>query len=281
MTSVGKTQLRFGELFDFRLADASAVIETVQQFPEVIRGIKLRVGATCAAEHGLTALEMACELGKSLAIPVAVHATAPPPSLKEVLSRLRKGDIFTHCYAGNPLSKIITGEGNIKSEVLKARERGVLFDLGHGAGSFSFEVAEQAIIQGFLPDTISSDLHAYSINGPVFDLPTTISKLVLLGIPFEEAVYRSTYVPACFLNMQQTIGSIEIGKKADFAVAVWSSETFPLCDSTGACRQGKKLLVEKTILEGNSLQGIEDDRVEGKWKPGLLKEFKGKHERSR
>ncbi len=275
LASVGKTQLRFGELFDLRLADALAVIESVQRFPEVIKGIKLRLGATCSGENGLPALKLAAELGKSLEIPVAVHATAPPPALKEVLSRLKQGDIFTHCFAGNPLSKILTRKGTIKPEVLKARERGVLFDLGHGAGSFSFEVAERAIEEGFLPDTVSSDIHAYNVNGPVFDFPTTLSKLVLLGVPLEEVIYRATYVPAHFLNMHQEVGSIEVGKKADFVIADWSTKPLPLYDVEGHCRQGKKLIVEKTFLEGEELRVIEDDRVEGKWKPGLFKEFKG------
>jgi len=270
LAPVGKTQLRFGELFDFRLADAPAVSETIQTFPEIIKGIKLRLGPACAGEHGLAALELACEIGKSTGLPVAVHATAPPPALKDVLVRLAQGDVFTHCFAGNPLSKILTPTGHIKSEVLDARACGVVFDLGHGARSFAFDVAEKAIAEGFLPDMISSDLHAYSINRPVGDLPTTISKMVLLGMPLEEVIYRTTTVPARLLKQQHQIGSIAIGQQADLAVADWSAEPLPLYDAEGQCRQGRKLRIEHTFLAGQALQTIADDRVEGKWKPGLV-----------
>src|SRR5690606_9922291 len=108
----------------------------------------------------------------------------PPDRL---LAALRRGDIFTHLYHGSSASPFIGEKKTPSPELLAARERGVIFDVGHGAGAFWWEVAEAAAREnGFWPDTISTDIHSYNLHGPVFDMPTTMSKLLYLGMPLEQ-----------------------------------------------------------------------------------------------
>ena len=140
-------------------------------------------------------LDMAIEVAEELGLPVMAHIDHPPPSRKEVLERLRPGDVLTHCYRPFPNS-LLRSDGAVREEALIARERGVIFDIGHGAGSFGFHACRGLLAAGFRPDVISSDVHVLNIDGPAFDLLTTLSKFLVLGVDLNALVSAVTTAPA-------------------------------------------------------------------------------------
>ena len=139
------------------------------------------MGRGAGGSSGVAPLDMALEVAEELDLPVMAHIDHPPPSRKEVLERLRPGDVLTHCYRPFPNS-LLRADGAVREEALLARERGVTFDIGHGAGSFGFHACRGLLAAGFRPDVISSDVHVLNIDGPAFDLLTTMSKFLVLGV---------------------------------------------------------------------------------------------------
>ena len=144
-------------------------------------------------------LDIAIEVAEEVGLPVMAHLDHPPPSRLEVLSRLRRGDIITHCFRPFPNAPV-AADGRIREEVMEARRRGVVFDIGHGGGSFGFRTAERMLEAGFLPDVISSDVHALSVNGPAFDQLVTMSKFLALGVELGPVIRASTAAPAAALG---------------------------------------------------------------------------------
>ncbi|MDR1740752.1 MAG: amidohydrolase/deacetylase family metallohydrolase [Synergistaceae bacterium] len=170
--------------------------------------------------HGWEPVERAVQLGDKAGLPVMVdfgYFVKERPYWQLVTEKLRKGDISTHCFRSTV--PITDEEGKLYPYLTQARERGVFFDLGHGAGSFDFRRAAPAIEQEFYPDSISTDLHADSMNGAMMDMPNVISKLLALGMPLDEAILRSTYIPACMIGHSE-LGNFSVGAPAD--VAVWN-----------------------------------------------------------
>jgi len=157
-----------GECADLRLLDLRECVRVIKANRDLIAGVKVRVGRNAGGGSGTAPLDMALEVAEESGLPVMAHLDNPPPSRHEVLSRLRRGDILTHCFRPFPNAPV-DGHGGIREEVLEARRRGVIFDIGHGGGSFGFRTAEAMLAAGFLPDVISSDVHTLSINGPAFD----------------------------------------------------------------------------------------------------------------
>ena len=137
------------------------------------------------------ALALALEAADALGLPLMVHVIDMGMPLPELLARLRPGDVVTHCFHGND-GGLLDDDGRVWPEAFAARERGILFDVGHGSGSFTWRVARAALAQGFPPDTISSDIHAYNHAGPVYDLPRTLSKLLHLGMPLGDVIAAAT-----------------------------------------------------------------------------------------
>src|SRR6202045_325980 len=170
-----------GEASDLRLIDPRECVRVINANRDLIVGVKVRVGRTAGGNSGIAPLDMALEVAGETGLPVMAHLDHPPPSRLEVVSRLRKGDILTHCFRPFPNAPAAP-DGGVREEIAAARERGVVFDIGHGGGSFGFRTAEAMLTAGFLPDVISSDVHALSINGPAFDQITTMSKLLSLGM---------------------------------------------------------------------------------------------------
>ena len=135
----------------------------------------------------------------------------------------------------------------------KAADDGILFDVGHGAGSFSFEVAEAAMSQGLHPGTISSDLHVYNVEGPVYDLATTVSKFMLLGLTLEQALEKVTVAPARAMGMLDEIGRIAAGCLADVSVFDLQTGEFDFRDATGDTRSGEQKLVPVSTIRAGQL----------------------------
>jgi dihydroorotase len=213
----------------------------------VIVGIKVRLGYQMVGERGLPALRLAREAADRLDLPLMVHIIDLPEPLPEILPLLRRGDIITHCFHGER-NGILDGAGRVLRSVREAAERGVLFDVGHGVGSFSFEVGRKALADGLLPNTISSDLHAHNIDGPVFDLATTLSKFLHLGLPIEEVIRRATHNPARAIGWGDRIGTLAPGAQADIATFALAEGRFTLTDATGTSVQATQRLIPRHVI---------------------------------
>ncbi len=225
LVPVGHTEQRFGELFDLRLADVPACIRTIEAFAPLTLGVKVRLGANSTGAHGMDALRGGRAVADATGTRLMVHIAEPPPLLDDVLPYLQEGDLVAHCFTAG-LMGILDRHGTLRESVVRARDRGVLFDVGHGNGSFSFRVARRALEQGFAPDLISSDLHAYNVDGPVFDLATTITKFLALGLSFEDALRRATVVPGALVG--DGVGTLRVGGRADLAVVRLARESVTL-----------------------------------------------------
>jgi len=205
-----------GECADLRLLDPRECVRVIKANRDLIAGVKVRVGRNAGGSSGAAPLDMALEVAEETGLPVMAHLDNPPPSRLEVLSRLRRGDILTHCFRPFPNAPV-HGDGRIREEVLEARRHGVVFDIGHGGGSFGFRTAEAMLDAGFLPDVISSDVHTLSINGPAFDQLVTMSKFLCLGMELVDVIRASTVAPATALG-RADIGVLEIGATGDASV---------------------------------------------------------------
>src|SRR5208282_883921 len=210
---------------------------------------KVRLSREMVGNNGLQPLMKAKEAAEAVGKPIMVHIGDTPTPLREILVELRKGDILTHCFTG--LSNGIIGEdGGVIPEAREAMNRGVIFDVGHGKGSFSFDVARNALQQGVEPNTISSDLHSYNVNGPVFDLATTASKFIHLGLPIEKVIEKITRVPANFLGLLGAIGTLKVGAIADIVLLTKETGDFELEDSYGKKENTNQRLQPIMIMKG-------------------------------
>jgi len=232
--------------------------------------------------EGLAYLDMALALAEKLGLPLVVHATSAPPRTAEVLSRLRCGDVYTHCFSSSPTSGIIEESGKLIPEAIKAKKRGVRFDLGYGARSFDSVTARKAIEQGFFPDFVSSDLHAYSLASTISGLPAAISSLCRAGLPLEEAILGATARPADYLGLgvdnnlgrirafPGKAGRLQTGSPADICLLSWSKEEAEHVDGSGRLSRGPSLEVGAVFRCGRRLESFDDGRREARWKPGLV-----------
>lgn len=171
----------------------------------------------------------------------------------ETIYSLNKGDMLTHIYHPHRTHGVLDPDGKVPSEFFTAMKRGVVFDVGHGAGSFAWTVAEKAIEQGIRPDTISTDLHTGSINGPAYDFPTTIAKFQLLGFSLDEVIRASTTRPAAVLGKQGEIGTLKPGAAGDVAVFKLEEGKFPLVDVVKEERLGSQRLLPLTVIKGGEV----------------------------
>jgi len=209
----------------------------------------VRVGRNAGGSSGVAPLDIALQVAEELGLPLMAHIDEPPPSYEDVLDRLRPGDVLTHCFRPFPNSPV-TGQGAIKPAVLEARQRGILFDVGHGMGSFAFKTARAMLAAGFMPDTISSDLHILNLEGPVFDQATTLAKFLNLGTPLLDVV-RATTVNAAAAIRRPELGTLRPGSMGDATIFSISEGRFPLVDSVGEQLIGsKKLEIAGTVLNG-------------------------------
>jgi dihydroorotase len=240
------------ELENLKHADPERAISVCERNRDVIQGIKVRMGKTMVGENGLLPLKRAVKAAEALGMPVMVHPGDTPVPLGEILSEMREGDLLTHCFHGREQG-ILNESGDILPEAREAVKRGVIFDVGHGKGSFSFSVAERALQQGISPDTISSDLHFYNLFGPVFDLATTLSKFMLLGMPLEEALTKSTTTPARLFGLGDRIGALREGYIADISLFEICEGKFEFVDSMNETRVGSQKLEPQAVIRGGKI----------------------------
>ena len=237
-----------GECADLRLLDPRECVRVVKANRDLVAGVKVRVGRNAGGASGAAPLDMALEVAEETGLPVMAHLDHPPPSRLEVLSRLRRDDILTHCFRPFPNAPVEEG-GRIREEVLEARRRGVIFDIGHGGGSFGFRTAEAMLAAGFLPDAISSDVHTLSINGPAFDQLVTMSKFLCLGMELVDVIRASTAAPAAALG-RTNIGRLEIGAAGDATLLEMAEGEFDYRDVLGETRKGRWRLNVRGLVVG-------------------------------
>ena len=238
-----------GESEDLRLMDPRGAVRVATDNPEHVIGIKVRVGRHASGDQGVAPLEYALQVADEVGIPLMAHIDEPPPSYEEVIARLRPGDVLTHAFRPFPNAPC-TAQGTVKPAVLKARERGVLFDIGHGMGSFAFKTARAMLANGFEPDTISSDVHALCINGPAFDLVTTMSKFLCLGMPLDRVVKAATEMPARAVK-RHALGTLKPGSPGDATILTLDDGKFDYVDVLGEHLEGRQRLHARgTVIAG-------------------------------
>ncbi|HYM71505.1 MAG TPA: amidohydrolase/deacetylase family metallohydrolase [Stellaceae bacterium] len=235
-----------GECADLRLLDPRDCVRVINANRDLIVGVKVRVGRTAGGNSGIAPLDIALEVAEEVGLPVMAHLDHPPPSRLEVLSRMRPGDIVTHCFRPFPNAPV-TPDGRVHEEVEAARERGVVFDIGHGGGSFGFRTAEGMLAAGFLPDVISSDVHALSINGPAFDQITTMSKLLSLGMELGAVIRAGTATPAAALG-RTDLGHLGVGAIGDASILDLAEGAFDYRDVLGETRRGRLRLNASALV---------------------------------
>ena len=252
ISSMGMLAEEVGELDDIKWANIPKALATIEANRDVILGVKVRLtrGLNCSEASGIRPLFLAREAADAAGLPLMIHPQDSwAESIDQVLAVLREGDIMTHMYHGMRHG-ILDENGRIQPAVQAARDRGVRFDVGHGQGSFNWDICSRAMDQGFLPDTISSDLHSHNVEGPVFDLITTVSKFLLLGMPLHDALERVTVEPAKTVGMPGRIGTLAVGAEGDAVVLDQREGRFDLVDSHGVVRQTEMKLVPTTVIKG-------------------------------
>jgi dihydroorotase len=241
---------RGGELSHFPYADPEGCARTIAENPDLAIGVKLRYGPGLVWEYTTEPVKMARRTAATAGVPLMIHITDSPIPLPDILAEMAPGDIVTHCYHGR--ANGIMGEEKqfVLKEVVEAQHYGIIFDCAHGRNHFSFPMIEKALDQGFLPDTISTDLtFASATRGPVWDLTTTMSKLLHFGMPIEELVRRATAVPAKILGYEGTIGTLRPGANADVALLERRNGNFAMIDSDGNTVTAKERLIARTTLK--------------------------------
>lgn len=238
-----------GELEDLRYCDSKLAAKVAGENKDLIVGFKVRFSRQYTGPNDLEGMKRARAAADEVGLPVMIHIGGSYTPLPELLALMKKGDVVTHSFNSHP-NGFLDASGRLVPEILEARQRGVLIDVGHGAGSFSFDVMEKCVQQGFLPDTISSDLYSANINGPVFDLPTTLSKFLLLGLSLRAVVERATARPAGVFNFGSAIGTLKPGSEADIGVFELTSGEFIFTDSDGKTRRGRQKLVPNVTIKG-------------------------------
>jgi dihydroorotase len=247
-----------GELLNLGFADRDGSAQAVIDNRDISVGIKVRLHKKSIGENSRDALRLAINAGEASGTPIMVHVGSTAIGMDEIADTLRPGDIITHCYTPQKPS-IIDDHGKLLPLVRKAKERGVIFDVGHAGGHFDFNLVERAMGEGILPDIISSDLHSRLAQpgfGVVGDLPTTLTKFIPLGLSLERIIAACTVDAARAVGWQDRIGSLEVGREADIAVLQILDEPINLRDSLGAERVHKQRIAAKwTVRAGEVLQG--------------------------
>lgn len=229
--------------YDIDLAE-----EVFHQYEEYIVAIKARASNSTVGKLGIKPIKAAKELATRINKPLYVHIGNPLPTIEDVLEVMQKGDIITHSFHGKINGLLNNGE--IKKETQEARDRGVLFDVGHGAASFNFNTAKAAFAKGFYPDIISTDLHQANVDGPVFSLSKTMDKMLALGISLEDCVYKVTAAPAKYFNLNN-LGKLKEGYLADLTFFHLEEGNYHYKDSDGNPADGTiSIIPDCAIVEG-------------------------------
>jgi dihydroorotase len=273
MSYVGMPGLNYDEYGAIETLDPSVLRRVVNANRDRIVGIKVRTGTGRTGNQGLEPLRRTRAAADELELPIMCHIASGPPAIDEVLPLLRRGDILTHSYTGQS-QRLIEDDGAMRACAQDARERGVIFDIGHGSGSFSWESAEALSKAGLWPDVISTDLHQVSLPGPrlldpravevvarvtgdgspQFTLLTAMSKFLHLGWDLPTVVRATTTTPSAIIGQQGRLGTLAPGAFADVATFVIDEGEFELFDIHGNRRVANRMLRNiRTLVGGQQL----------------------------
>jgi dihydroorotase len=274
------------ELRNAELCSADLLTAVANRYRDFVVGVKFRAGRSGSAEN-LLPLERARQAADRLEMPLMVHISDAPPNLADVLEMMKPGDILTHAFTGLSM-KIVDENGELLEAARKAWDSGIVIDIGHGAGSFSWETAEVLARKDMWPDTISTDIHQLSIHGQnrrgspggmerrsgfnkdtdaagmvfayegsgerAFDLLDCMSKFLLLGLSEEEIVAATTISPARAIGLDAEIGSLVVGKRADIALLRIDEGNYELFDAQFESRSAsKRFSCEMAIVGGEPM----------------------------
>lgn len=248
IANIGLSGFPEPELYHLGFAQAEAAAKAVAENADIAIGVKVRMSENVIANAGIEPLKRAiraCEIaGGGAKVMCHIGGVANPELMSQILDTLRAGDILTHCFSGFPNNAgkftNIVQEGKLLPAALAAKKRGVIFDIGHGGGSFDFTVAEAAMQQGCMPDTISSDIHVFSGNSPGMPYLTWVmSKFMALGFTLEQVVQMATAVPARIINRLPKLGTLQLGAPADATLIEVVQGAVEFVDTRDNKRQGK------------------------------------------
>jgi dihydroorotase len=239
-----------GENLDIRLCNPREAVACARDHLEHIVGMKVRIGAATSGSNAAGPFNAALDAADKLQLPLMTHLDFTGPGRHEVIAHLRKGDVLTHCFKPFPNAPI-HGDRTIRADMRAARERGVVFDIGHGLGSLAFETATAMLEQGFLPDVISSDVHTLCIDGPAFDLLACMSKFMALGMRLEDVIRTATVHPAKAVD-RTDLGRLAVGGIGDAAVLERRPGRHVHTDSMGETLTADERLVCRGIVIGGA-----------------------------
>jgi dihydroorotase len=271
---LGLGGLNYDEYCNLEACDVPLLVRVIERHRDVIVGIKARMGTGKVGYQGLEPLRLAREAAEQVNLPVMVHISNAPPPVEDVLALMRPGDVLTHAFTGLT-ERLVDDAGKVKLAAQRAKDAGVIFDVGHGSGSFSFASAEILTAAGIWPDVISSDLHQMSLPGPnliarpsqepiaeitgdgspEFTLLTVMSKFLHLGMPLREVIAATTARPTALLGRVGQIGTLRPGATADVAILRVREGTFPLSDVLGDTRTATRLIEHgRTVVAGRPFE---------------------------
>jgi dihydroorotase len=251
IANTGLTPFPVAELYNIDFAQVDACARAIGENSDIAIGAKVRMSENVIAKHGVEPLKraiLACEKsGTTARIMCHIGGVETGKLMSDILDLLRPGDVLTHCYSGAPniageFTNIVQ-DGKLLPAALEAKKRGVVFDIGHGGGSFDYTVCEAAMQQGALPDTISSDIHVFSGNSPGMPYLTWVmSKFLGLGFSLEQVVTMATTNPAKVINRMPKLGTLQIGAPADVSIMELVEGPVSFVDTRNNKREGKAYL---------------------------------------
>ena len=260
IANMGLAPFPVAELYNIDFAQVDVAAKAVAENADMVLGVKVRMSENVIAKNGLEPLKRAiaaCErAGTGGKVMCHIGGVETRELMAQILDTLRPGDILTHAYSGAPnLAGAFTNivyDGRLLPAALAAKQRGVIFDVGHGGGSFDFTVADVAIPGGCTPDTISSDIHVFSGNSPgVPYLPNVMSKFMAMGFTLEQVVTMTTTAPAKIINRAPKIGTLQLGAPGDVAILDLVEGPVTFVDTRNNKRDGKLLLKPvQTVING-------------------------------
>ncbi|WP_315834574.1 amidohydrolase/deacetylase family metallohydrolase [Bradyrhizobium prioriisuperbiae] len=260
IANMGLSAFPVAELYNIDFAQVDACARTVAENADIVIGVKVRMSENVIAKHGVEPIKraiLACERsGTPARLMVHIGGVETPQLMSDILNLLRPGDVLTHAYSGAPnLAGAFTNivqEGKLLPAALAAKQRGVIFDVGHGGGSFDYTVAEEAIRKGCPPDTISSDIHVFSGNTPGLPYLTWVmSKFLNMGFSLEQVIAMTTQAPAKIINRQPKLGTLQVGAPADVSILELIEGPVSFVDTRNNKRDGKvQLKPVQTVTAG-------------------------------
>ena len=241
--------------------------ELAKKYPDIIVGFK----TAHYSKPDWTAVDRVVEAGRLANLPVMIDFGIIKPERPHeelFLKKLRPGDIYTHMF--RPFDPVLDAQGKVQPYLFEAKKRGIIFDVGHGAGSLVFRYAVPAMKQGFVPDSISTDLHGNSMNGGMKDILNVMSKFLNLGMSLQEVILKSTWNPAKQIHREK-YGHLSVGATADIAVLKLERGDFGFIDSDKMMMKGsQKITCEMTWMGGNVMWDL-NGRASEKWEKTMIK----------